>query len=135
MKYLNIKVVGVLCMFFLVSSFSKVVAQEWTVPDKYKKMTNPVKVDNSTLAEGKTLWAKHCQSCHGKTGMGDGTKAAQLKTEPGNFTKASFQEQSDGSLFYKTLEGREDMPSFKKKIPDQSEIWSIINYIRTFKKK
>jgi mono/diheme cytochrome c family protein len=43
------------------------------------------------------------------------------------------QKQSDGSLFYKISEGREDMPSFKKKIPDEEDIWSIVNYLRTLK--
>ncbi|MBK8483564.1 MAG: cytochrome c [Saprospiraceae bacterium] len=134
MKFLmSIFLVGC-CSLLLLMSFKSSNFQDWPVPEKYKKMVNPVKSDASSLAEGKTLWAKHCQSCHGKTGLGDGSKAAQLKTEPGNFSKALFQDQADGSIFYKTLEGREDMPSFKKKIPDQSEIWSIINYVRTFKK-
>jgi hypothetical protein len=66
--------------------------------------------------------------------LGDGSKAAQLKTDPGDFSAASFQSQSDGALFYKTSEGRDDMPSFKKKIPDADERWSIINFIRTLKK-
>ena len=110
-------------------------AQEpWAVPDKNAKAANPVKADATATATGKSLWSKHCQSCHGKTGMGDGSKAATLKTAPGDFTAASFQKQSDGEIFYKTSEGRKDMPSFKKKIPDQEEIWSIVNYIRTFKK-
>ena len=106
----------------------------WPVPENFKKMKNPVKSDAASLAAGKVLWVKHCQSCHGKSGKGDGSKAAQLKTEPGNFTKEDEQEQTDGAFFYKTSEGREDMPGFKKKIPDQDEIWSIVNYIRTFKK-
>jgi mono/diheme cytochrome c family protein len=106
----------------------------WPVPENYKKMKNPVKSDAESLATGKTLWAKHCQSCHGKSGQGDGPKAAQLKTEAGNFSKEDTQEQPDGSMFYKSSEGRGDMPSFKKKIPDQEELWSIVNYIRTFKK-
>ena len=106
----------------------------WPVPDKYNKMANPVKSDAASLATGKELWAKHCQSCHGKSGKGDGSKAAQLKTLPGDFTKAEFHKQTDGSMFYKSSEGRDDMPSFKKKIPDQEELWSIVNYMRTFKK-
>ena len=106
----------------------------WPVPDKDKNMANPVKADASSIAEGKVLWAKHCQSCHGKSGMGDGSKAAQLKTEPGDFSKAETQTQSDGSLFYKTVQGRDDMPSFKKKVPDADDIWNVVNYIRTFKK-
>ncbi len=120
----------------VVIAFSFKAAQRptWVVPAKFQSMANPVKSDAGSLAEGKALWGKHCQSCHGKTGMGDGTKAAQLKTEPGDFTKSAFQSQADGAIFYKTLEGREDMPSFKKKIPDQNEIWSIVNYIRTLKR-
>lgn len=106
----------------------------WTVPDKYKKMANPVKADKSALSNGKSLWVKHCQSCHGKHGQGDGPKAAQLKTEPGDFSTAAAQAESDGSLFYKTTEGRDDMPSFKKKIPDDEDRWSLVLYLRTFKK-
>lgn len=106
----------------------------WPVPDKFNKMANPLKGDAASIATGKSIWAKHCQSCHGKTGKGDGPKAAQLKTLPGNFSKADFHAQTDGALYYKTVEGREDMPSFKKKITDQDELWSVVNYMRTFKK-
>lgn len=126
---------GLFTIAFIISGFLKPNNQEpWPVPDKYKNMKNPVKSDATSLAEGKELWSKHCQSCHGKTGLGDGSKAAQLKTEPGNFTKADVQSQTDGALFYKSSEGRDDMPNFKKKIPDEEERWSIINYIRTLKK-
>jgi mono/diheme cytochrome c family protein len=106
----------------------------WIVPDKYKKMKNPVAADKESIATGKELYAKHCKSCHGAKGQGDGTKAAQLKTKCGDFSSADFQAQSDGSIFYKCSEGRDDMPSFKKKIPDQDDIWSVTNYIRTLGK-
>jgi mono/diheme cytochrome c family protein len=106
----------------------------WPVPDNYKSMKNPVASNAESIASGKELYATHCKSCHGTKGLGDGTKAAQLKTEPGDFSKADFQAQTDGAIFYKTSEGRDDMPSFKKKIPDTDERWSIINYVRTLKK-
>ena len=106
----------------------------WNVPDKNAKTVNPVKSSAESIAAGKTLWSTHCASCHGKTGLGDGNKAAQLKTTPPDFTKAAFQTQSDGSLFYKVAEGRDDMPSFKKKIPDQEDIWNLVVYMRTLKK-
>lgn len=106
----------------------------WVVPEKYKKMKNPVASDKESISVGKSLYAKHCKSCHGTKGLGDGSKAAQLKTKCGDFSSADFQSQSDGSIFYKTSEGRDDMPSFKKKIPEQEDIWSIVNYIRTLKK-
>lgn len=106
----------------------------WPVPDKFAKMANPVPSDATSLKEGKEIWAKNCQSCHGKSGLGDGPKAAQLKTEAGNFSLPATQKQSDGALYYKTSEGREDMPSFKKKIPDAEDIWKVVSYMRTFKK-
>jgi mono/diheme cytochrome c family protein len=118
-------------------SFTVINTQEkkpWPVPDTNKKMKNPVAADATSIAEGKTLYTTHCKSCHGTKGLGDGPKAAQLKTEAGDFTKADFQAQTDGALFYKTTEGRDDMPSFKKKIPDADERWSIVNYVRTLKK-
>lgn len=109
-------------------------AKPWVVPDKFSKVTNPSKADQKSYKEGKELYAKHCQSCHGKAGLGDGSKAAQLKSEPGNFSLASFQKQTDGTLYYKISEGREDMPSFKKKIDEADEMWELINYLRTLKK-
>ncbi|MEO7529923.1 MAG: cytochrome c [Sediminibacterium sp.] len=106
----------------------------WAVPDKFEKMSSPVKSDPSSLKEGKELWVKHCQSCHGKAGLGDGSKAGQLKTEPGDFSVAAFQKQSNGALFYKISEGRVDMASFKKKVEGDEDIWNLVNYIRTLKK-
>ena len=105
----------------------------WPVPDNYKTKVNPLKGDASSLENGKALWGQHCKSCHGTKGKGDGPKASQLDTECGDFTKAAFQSQTDGAIFYKTYEGRDDMPSYKKKIPDQNDIWAIVNYIRTLK--
>jgi len=105
----------------------------WPVPDKNAKTANPVKSNAESLATGKSLWNLHCASCHGKKGLGDGSKSAQLKTQPDDMSKAGVQSQSDGSLFYKIAEGRDDMPSFKKKIPDQEDLWSVVNYIRTLK--
>ena len=101
----------------------------WPVPDNYKAMKNPVTFDKSVAA---SLYSTHCKSCHGKEGLGDGPKAAQLDTPSGDFSTEAFHKQSDGALFYKTLKGRDDMPSFEKKLPDPEDIWQLVHYIRTF---
>lgn len=119
--------------FFLMAFATKVYNDPWPVPEKYQKMANPVKSDAGSIAEGKALYNQHCSSCHGKKGKGDGPKAAQLDTECGDFTSADFQKQSDGSLFYKTMEGRKDMPSFKKKISSENDVWAVVNYLRSLK--
>jgi mono/diheme cytochrome c family protein len=139
MKYSFITNLGIITsgviLFTIISAYSQPPqGKPWPVPDNYKTMKNPVASSPESIAEGKTLYGTHCKSCHGAKGLGDGTKAATLKTEPGDFSKADFQAQPDGALFYKTSEGRDDMPSFKKKVPDAEERWSIINYLRTLKK-
>lgn len=115
-------------------SFTFFQSKPWNVPDAAAKKTNPVKSDDESLKNGKAIWAKHCSSCHGKTGAGDGSKAAQLETEMKDFAKDGVQKQSDGSMFYKIMEGRDEMPTFKKKIPEESDVWSVINFVRTLKK-
>jgi len=115
---------------FLLVSFNSYAQDEWVVPDKYEKMTNPT--DPSVdLDIGKELYAKHCQSCHGKKGLGDGKKADDVEGDLGDFSSAEFQAQSDGAIFYKSYIGRNDMPNYEKKIPDEGDVWLVVNYIRT----
>ena len=116
-------------------SFTFYQAKPWDVPEAYAKKANLVKSDGESVQNGKALWSKHCASCHGKKGAGDGSKAAELETEMNDFSKDDVQKQTDGALFYKILEGRDDMPTFKKKIPDEEDIWSLVNYARTLKAK
>ncbi len=136
MKRQLILAASVLALSFMGVAFKAMQPQPkpWIVPDKFAKAVNPVKSDASSISAGKSLWGTHCSSCHGKTGLGDGNKAAQLKTQPSDFTKGTFQSQSDGSIFYKITEGRDDMPGFKKKIPDEEDMWSLVVYVRTLKK-
>jgi len=122
-------------LFILIAGFK--INQEpkpWPVPDAAAKKANPVKSSAESISSGKPLWKQHCAACHGKTGKGDGSKAAQLKTQPNDLAAASFQSLSDGNMYYKVAEGRGDMPGFKKKLPDPTEIWDLVNYMRTFKK-
>ena len=124
LSFLSFSFVIIMVMAFMPSTEQNA---PWPVPDNYKAMKNQVKYDKTAAA---ALYSTHCKSCHGKEGLGDGTKAAQLKTKSGDFSSAAFQKQSDGALFYKTLEGRDEMPSYKKKIPDQNDIWQLVHYMR-----
>ena len=100
------------------------------MPAKYETMKNPIAAETDVNI-GKSLYNKHCKSCHGKEGYGDGPKADELDGELGDFSSEDYQVQSDGALFYKTTEGRDDMPEFTKKMPDDEDRWLIINYMRT----
>jgi mono/diheme cytochrome c family protein len=137
MKTSNLILFLVAAASLLLFAFAPVLQDKkpWPVPENAKKMKNPLKSDAEAITIGKNLYAKHCRSCHGKTGEGDGTKAAELKTHPGDFTSEEFQKQTDGELYYKTTEGREDMPEFKKKIASDEDRWMLVLYLRTMKAK
>mgnify|MGYP000306296673 CR=1 FL=1 len=104
----------------------------WEIPTKYKKMKNPMPGDDIDV--GKTIYRKHCRSCHGNIGLGDGPKSKKLNTDCGDFSSAKFQEQSDGVIYYQSIIGRDEMPNYEKKILDDEDRWAVVNFIRTLKK-
>lgn len=107
----------------------------WKIPAEYKSKANPHKGDAAAEKLGKTAYAKHCRSCHGNIGAGDGPKAKNLETFPGDFTDAKWQSAvTDGELYYMSFIGRDEMPNFESKVTDEEERWGIINYIRSLKK-
>jgi len=127
-------VVVSLCAAVFLLSFASVHRQEqWEVPDSYKNMKNPVAADSVSITNGQNLYKKHCASCHGKSGLGDGAKARQLLENPGDMSSKAYQKQTDGEQFFKTKSGRDEMPSYEKLLSDK-EIWDIVNYMRTFGK-
>lgn len=132
-KFLSVPALG-LFIFSLVG-FTYLGGGEWKVPDDKQKTKNPVAANKTSLDAGKELYDQYCKSCHGKFGEGDGPKASELKTELIDFTQSKFQSQTDGALFYKITTGRDEMPSSRKKITDDEDVWNIINYMRTFAKK
>jgi len=115
---------------FALVSFTKLAQEEWKVPAKYEKMTNPEEASKENISLGKNLYSKHCKSCHGKEGLGDGPKADEVDGNLGDFSSEEFQSQSDGALFYKSYIGRKDMPNFEKKMSEE-DMWLTVHYMRT----
>ncbi len=126
-------------MFAIVTAFfAFVVPQDqkvgtaWNVPANYKSMKS-TKATPETEKVGKLLYAKHCKSCHGGVGEGDGPKASSMKTKIGSLKNAKFHAQSDGVIYYQSFVGRDEMPNFEKKILEEEDRWAIVNYMRTLK--
>ncbi len=118
------------CVFSLFVAFVSPVQEPWEVPAKYKNMENKYAGEDED-GYGEELYKKHCKSCHGKEGYGDGTKANELETEMRDLTVEEVQSQTDGELYYKSIIGRDEMPNFEKKIRDEEDRWMVINYTRS----
>lgn len=131
------KTIKILMIIGIVSfglfSFNKLTQEEWKVPAKYQTMKNKTEASKANLAVGKSLYSKHCKSCHGSEGYGDGTKAKEMKGDLGDFSTKKFQSQSDGALFYKSYIGRKDMPNFEKKMSEE-DMWLTVSYMRALGK-
>lgn len=133
-KTVNIGIAILFIVSMALYSFNvvEVTSDDWNVPDKYKTMKNPTEASRENMAIAKSLWAKHCQSCHGRSGLGDGPKAAELESDAGDFSVDEFQQHSDGELFYMTSTGKDEMPAYDKKIPSEEDRWMLVHYMRTF---
>jgi mono/diheme cytochrome c family protein len=130
MKKLLFALFSIVITLSLLSFVAPQAKKAWEVPAKYKSMKNKKKGDAGAISLGKTLYAKSCKSCHGM-GKGDGPKAASLKTKMDDLTSAAFKAKADGDKYYMSFVGRDEMPNFEKKIPDEEERWAIISYLDT----
>src|SRR6056297_24674 len=129
--------VSAIAMAFILMSFSlpqdKQYGPEWDIPAKYKNMENPHKGDKSLKNVGRSLYMKHCRSCHGNKGEGDGPKSRMLETAMRDFSSEEIQSKTDGELYYMSIIGRDEMPNYESKIEYEEDRWALINYIRSMK--
>lgn len=135
----SIQIISIFIVFLAFVTLNTAKAQKpgaaWKVPEKYQTLKSPIKAGDASINSiGKELYNKHCKSCHGSKGLGDGPKAAKLETHCGDFSAKAFQDQSDGVIYYQSIVGRDDMPNFEKKIMDEGDRWAVIYFLRTLKK-
>lgn len=104
---------------------------KWMAPDSANNLVNPIEVNEESLLDGKMIYNKNCRSCHGKLGDGTGSGGKELATVPSDFTNPDFLNQTDGSMFWKISEGKDDMKTYKAKL-SKEDIWLVVNYIKRF---
>jgi mono/diheme cytochrome c family protein len=95
---------------------------------------NPVKPTPESLAKGKKTYAIDCAMCHGETGDGKGELAADLKNVTDFTAPDALKNRSDGELFAIMRKGKGEMPPEGDRAKND-DIWNLVNYIRSLKKK
>lgn len=83
------------------------------------------------LARGKAIYERHCQSCHGPGGYGDGPAAKTLTVPPANFQRFRSFLKSDEELL-RTIEHGvvfSPMHSWRGELTD-GEMQDVVAYIR-----
>jgi mono/diheme cytochrome c family protein len=100
---------------------------------------NPTPATPESIAKGKELFSElGCSGCHGEDGAGHGPAAAGLDPPPRDFTNPKWQEvRTDGELKYTDFNGSPGtaMIANESMYDVKSDVWDVVNYIRSLKKK
>jgi mono/diheme cytochrome c family protein len=83
------------------------------------------------LTRGKAVYERHCQSCHGVAGYGDGPAAGSLRVAPANFHRFGFILRSDEEVLRAIEHGVvfSPMHSWLGQLTD-GETQDVVAYIR-----
>ena len=93
--------------------------------------------DPDSIKAGQALFQKNCRFCHGADAKGNGPMAPE-GTHPSNLTDDKWDRGStDGELFLVVRDGagpKFDMKGYKSKM-SETDIWNIVNYVRSLQGK
>jgi mono/diheme cytochrome c family protein len=102
-----------------------------------KKMKNPVASSPDSIKAGQALFQKNCRFCHGADAKGNGPMAPE-GTHPSNLTDDKWDRGStDGEIFLVIRDGagpKFDMKGYKSKM-SETDIWNVVNYLRSLQAK
>jgi mono/diheme cytochrome c family protein len=126
-KLIGITVVLAFCLTVVYAGTARPAAQAAPAPATKASITN-----------GAGLFKKHCQVCHGATGLGDGPASKTLKGKLPNFTdKAAMADIADDEILEAVGFGRKTtvgtMPPFEQKMKPE-EIHDVLNFVRSLAK-
>jgi mono/diheme cytochrome c family protein len=98
--------------------------------DEAKKLRSPVPYTRKSIAQGKIAFARYCTACHGPDGKAqmDVVADATDLTSPPAYKNGTSQSE----IFRSIRDGAgETMPPFKTQITGETDLWHLVNYIRS----
>lgn len=105
------------------------------VPGPYRRAQDSRPDTEAKLWRGQLVFDRHCASCHGWSGQGNGPEAYALVPAPADLEWLARipKRKSQSYIYWSIAEGGQrfgsEMPAFKKTLTD-AEIWSVTFYLR-----
>jgi mono/diheme cytochrome c family protein len=111
--------------------------ERWTAPAAARARVNPVPPSEAARQRGHVLFRKHCVSCHGEKGKGDGPAERFTDQPAADLSDRAVQERlTDGEIFWKITNGRRQgdevvMPGIAHRVPSEEDRWKLVRFVRT----
>jgi mono/diheme cytochrome c family protein len=137
MRRVQSSMLTLLVLAGLVPLMSALAAQQPGGSPEMKALKNPVASSAESVAAGQAAFQKYCRFCHGPDAKGNGPMAPK-DTHPSDLTDAKWDRGStDGEIFAVIRDGaapKFEMKGFKGRM-SETDMWNIVNYLRTLKAK
>jgi len=137
MRRLTTAVIATFTLALVALLASPVSAQNPGGSPEGKQMKNPVASSPESIKAGQALFQKNCRFCHGADAKGNGPMAPE-GTHPSNLTDDKWDRGStDGEIFLVIRDGagpKFDMKGYKSKM-SETDIWNVVNYLRSLQGK
>ncbi len=98
--------------------------------DDAQKLKSPVAYSKKSIDRGRVIFLQNCTSCHGENGKAEGSLIADATdlTTPSLYKSGT----TEGEIFRSIRDGAGDqMPAFKAQLGSETDIWNLVNFIRS----
>lgn len=99
------------------------------------ELSNPLPDSASVIQDGKALYSRFCQHCHGVNGEGDGPVAdPEIYAGVANLKSAAVKNVSEGHIFHVITHGKGRMGAHGSQIQIEDR-WKIAAYVKELQKQ
>ena len=102
------------------------------------KIANQVATTPESIAAGRDVYVRVCAGCHGANGDGRGKAASEYGKKPADLTRAALiYGSTDGEVHDVIKNGVLPdlfMPAWEGQL-SETDIWNVVNYLRTLRQK
>jgi len=98
-----------------------------------RTLKNPVPLTEQSLADGKELYIRYCQHCHGEGGKGDGTVGKVYKGVP-SYSASGYKDMNSGHIYHVITHGKGRMWPHGSQV-NPVERWKIVHYVHELQKQ
>lgn len=98
-----------------------------------RMLKSPLTETEEILAEGKLLYDRFCEHCHGATGAGDGL-VGQVYLGVTPYNSATVKDKGEGHIYHVITHGKGRMQAHASQL-EPMERWKIVKYVQTLQKQ